>query len=374
MDGPAQGAPLSEELFHSFLQLAVKRQASDIHFEVGYPPTYRVFGELLAAKYPPLTHGDTETIANFVLQAPGSGFTPLDFREVDRSYSLPGVSRFRASVFKQRGSWGAVMRTIPFTIPDFGTLNLPPVVQTVAEARRGLVLVTGATGNGKSTTIAAIIHHIIQQERLHVVTVEDPIEFIFPGGKGLVIQREVGCDTASYSDALRAALRQDPDIIMVGELRDREAADICLKAAETGHLVITSLHTPDVVRSIGRVVGLFPADEQETVRARFADNLQAVVSLRLLLRSDAAGLIPAVEALLATSLVREAIREGGARVQELKHYMETAGADLGMHSFDQYLYRLHEAKRISLDTALGNATHRADLERRILIESGGRTA
>src|SRR3990172_6254152 len=221
MDGPAQGA-LSEELFHSFLQLAVKRQASDVHFEVGYPPTYRVFGELLAAKYPPLTHGDTETIANFVLQAPGSGFTPLDFREVDRSYSLPGVSRFRASVFKQRGSWGAVMRTIPFAIPDFSTLNLPAVVQTVAEARRGLVLITGATGNGKSTTIAAIIH----QERLHVVTVEDPIEFIFPAGKGLVIQREVGSDTASYSDALRAALRQDPDVIMVRELRDREAADI----------------------------------------------------------------------------------------------------------------------------------------------------
>jgi len=159
MDGPAQGA-LSEELFHSFLQLAVKRQASDVHFEVGYPPTYRVFGELLAAKYPPLTHGDTETIANFVLQAPGSGFTPLDFREVDRSYSLPGVSRFRASVFKQRGSWGAVMRTIPFAIPDFSTLNLPAVVQTVAEARRGLVLITGATGTGKTKTLQLLAEQI----------------------------------------------------------------------------------------------------------------------------------------------------------------------------------------------------------------------
>ena len=373
MDGQSPG-PISEEMFHSFLALAVKRSASDVHFEVGYPPTYRVFGELLAAKYPPLTHQDTEAIANFVLQAPGSGFTPLDFREVDRSYSLPGVSRFRASVFKQRGSWGAVLRTIPFSIPDFATLNLPPVVRTVAEARRGLVLVTGATGNGKSTTIAAIIHHIVQQERLHVVTVEDPIEFIFQSGKGLVIQREVGADTASFSDALRAALRQDPDLIMVGELRDREAVDICLKAAETGHLVITSLHTPDVVRSIGRLVGLFPADEQESVRARLADNLQAVVSLRLLMRSDATGLIPAVEALLATSTVREAIREGGPRVQDLRTYMETSGADLGMHSFDQYLYMLHETKRISLDTALGNATHRADLERRILIEAGGRGA
>jgi twitching motility protein PilT len=365
--------PLSEEMFHSFLQLAVKRQASDVHFEVGYPPTYRVFGELLAAKYPPLTHTDTEAIATFVLQAPGSGFTPLDFREVDRSYSLAGVSRFRASIFKQRGSWGAVMRTIPFQIPDFETLNLPPVVRTIAEARRGLVCVTGATGNGKSTTIASLIDFIIRQERLHVITVEDPIEFIFAGGKGLVIQREVGSDTASYSDALRAALRQDPDILMVGELRDREAADICLKAAETGHLVITSLHTPDVPRAIGRLTGLFPAEEQDNVRARLADNLQAVLALRLLMRADATGLIPAVEALLATSTVRELIRDG-TKIAELKGYMETAGSDLGMHSFDQYLYRLHETKRISLDTALANATQRADLERRILMETGGRSA
>jgi twitching motility protein PilT len=365
--------PLSEEMFHSFLQLAVKRQASDVHFEVGYPPTYRVFGELLAAKYPPLTHADTEAVANFVLQAPGSGFTPLDFREVDRSYSLPGVSRFRASIFKQRGSWGAVMRTIPFQIPEFEPLNLPPVIRTIAEARRGLICVTGATGNGKSTTIATIINTITQQERLHVVTVEDPIEFIFAGGKGLVIQREVGSDTASYTDALRAALRQDPDIIMVGELRDREAADICLKAAETGHLVITSLHTPDVPRAIGRIVGLFPADEQDGVRARLADNLQAVIALRLLMRADATGLIPAVEALLATTTVRELIRDG-SKVNELRNYMDQAGADLGMHSFDQYLYRLHEAKRIGLDTALANATNRADLERRIMMETGGRPA
>ncbi len=199
---------------------------------------------------------------------------------------------------------------------------------------------------------------------------EDPIEFIFAGGKGLVIQREVGSDTASYTDALRAALRQDPDIIMVGELRDREAADICLKAAETGHLVITSLHTPDVPRAVGRIVGLFPADEQDGVRARLADNLQAVVALRLLMRADATGLIPAVEALLATTTVREMIRE--SKVNELRNYMDEAGADLGMHSFDQYLYRLHEMKRIGLDTALANATNRADLERRILMETGGR--
>jgi twitching motility protein PilT len=369
----ASQGPLTEEMFHSFLQLAVKRQASDVHFEVGYPPTYRVHGELLPAKYPPLTHADTEAVANFILQAPGSGLMPLDFREVDRSYSLPGVSRFRASIFKQRGSWGAVMRTIPFAIPDFATLNLPPVVETMAQARRGLILVTGATGNGKSTTIASIINHIIQQERLHVVTIEDPIEFLYPPAKGLVIQREVGSDTSTYADALRAVLRQDPDLIMVGELRDRESADICLKAAETGHLVITSLHTPDVPRSIGRAIGLFPSDEHEAVRNRLADNIQAVISLRLLLRADAAGLIPAVEALLATSTVREMIREPG-KTAELRNYIETAGADLGMHSFDQFLYKLHEAKKITLDTALAHATNRADLERRLMMEKGGHGA
>jgi twitching motility protein PilT len=366
--------PMTEELFHSLLALAVKRQASDIHLEVGYPPTLRVFGELLATRHPPLTHEDTETIARLVLRAGGPALPPEQVREVDRSYSLAGVSRFRASVFRQRGSWGTVMRAIPFAIPDLDALGLPPVVRTVAGARRGLVLVTGATGNGKTTTVAALVNEIIQQDRLHVVTVEDPIEFIFPAGKGLVIQREVGADTASEADALRAALRQDPDVIMVSELRDRASADICLKAAETGHLVIASLHTPDVVRSIGRIVGLFPGDEQETIRSRLADNLQAVLSLRLLPRSDVPGLIPAVEALLATSGVREAIRDGGSRVQELRSYMEHGtGAGLGMHTFDQELHRLVRARRISRETALAQATERSELEQR-LASGGDRSA
>ena len=269
--------PLSEEMFHSFLQLAVKRQASDVHFEVGYPPTYRVFGELLAAKYPPLTHADTEAIANFVLQAPGSGFTPLDFREVDRSYSLPGVSRFRASIFKQRGSWGAVMRTIPFQIPDFETLNLPA---GRADHRRGAARARLRDGRDRERQVhhdrlAHQLHHPAGAAPRHHRGGSDRVH-LRRAARGSSSSARSASDTASYTDALRAALRQDPDIIMVGELRDREAADICLKAAETGHLVITSLHTPDVPRAIGRLVGLFPAEEQDTVRARLADNLQAV--------------------------------------------------------------------------------------------------
>ncbi|MBI3182791.1 MAG: PilT/PilU family type 4a pilus ATPase [Myxococcales bacterium] len=366
---PQTEGGLTPDKVHSLLQLAVKRQASDVHFEVGYPPTYRVFGDLLPLKHPPLTSSDTESVVALVLKHAGEGSVEF-FREGDRSYSLPGVSRFRATLFKQRGTWGAVMRLIPFAVPNFQQLGLPSVVQTVCGARRGLVLVTGATGNGKSTTIAAMLNHIILQERLHAVTVEDPIEFLFPSNaKGMVIQREVGTDTPSYSEALRMALRQDPDVIMVGELRDRDTADTCLKASETGHLVLTSLHTPDVARSIGRLVGMFPAGEQDTVRSRLAENLQAVLSLRLLTRADGSGLVPAVEALLTTSTVRQMVREG--KTDEIHKYMETAGADLGMHSFDQYLYRLHESKLITLDAALANATNRADLERRLMIETAG---
>lgn len=359
----------TQEAFNALLQHAVKHRASDIHLEVGYAPTYRVFGELLPLKRAPLTPAETEAAVSFVLQQTGDASVDF-FREGDRSYSLAGVSRFRATLFKQRGSWGAVMRVIPYTVPDFQALQLPKVVETIADARRGLVLVTGATGNGKSTTVAAIINRIIANDRLHVVTVEDPIEYLLPAtAKGLVIQREVGSDTSSFADALRLVLRQDPDVIVVGELRDRETADICLKAAETGHLVITSLHTPDVPRSIGRLVGMFPSDEQETTRARLAENLQAVLSLRLVRRADGSGLIPAVESLLITSTVRELI--GTSRTNELYQYMDAAGADLGMHSFDQYLFRLYEQKLIAVEVALGHATRRQDLERRLLMETSG---
>jgi twitching motility protein PilT len=208
---------------------------------------------------------------------------------------------------------------------------------------------------------------------VHVITIEDPIEFLFAPGKGLVIQREVGSDTTSYADALRAALRQDPDVLMVGELRDRASADVCLRAAEMGHLVIASMHTQDVLASIERFLGLFSPQEQDSVRARLAEHLQAVLCLHLVIRSDTTGLLPAVEALLATAAVREAIRDGGPRLRDLEPYMAAAEAELGMQPLDHHLERLWAEKRISVETALGAARDRAELERRI-AGRGGRTA
>src|SRR5690606_30721192 len=249
---------MDQHILHRLLAFGVERGVSDIHFEVGYPPHYRLNGELLGAvKVPPLSSADTEAIARMIL-----GSRQIDFHrpfgEVDVSYSLSGMGRFRASIFRQRGSVGIVMRLIPFQVRNMEELNLPPVIAEIADARRGLILVTGATGNGKSTTIAAMIRYINETRHAHTITIEDPTEFLFEPGRCMIIQREIGSDTESFKDALVAALRQDPDVIMVGEVRDAETAVTCLKAAETGHLVISAIHTPDAVSTIQRYVGMFP--------------------------------------------------------------------------------------------------------------------
>ncbi|MBX7115077.1 MAG: PilT/PilU family type 4a pilus ATPase [Myxococcaceae bacterium] len=354
---------MNQQQFDALLALGVKKNVSDIHLEVGYPPTYRVNGSLYGARMEPLKPEDTLAAARLVL-----GKQDVGGNEVDRSYSIPGVSRFRASVFRQRNSYGLVLRVIPFEIPTVEKLGLPPVIDRVAQAREGLVLVTGATGQGKSTTIAAILQRINASERLHIVTIEDPIEFIYPISQSLIIQREVGSDTESFKHALRAAMRQDPDIIMVGELRDPETADTCLKAAETGHLVIGTLHTMDVVRTIGRFAGLFPNEEQTLARGRLADVLKAVLSLRLLPRADGQGLVPACEALLTTLSMQQAIRDP-AKTHELMSIMERSSEDLGTQTFDQHLLEMHNKGLISLDTAKANATSPAMIERAIALET-----
>jgi twitching motility protein PilT len=347
------------------LSIGVKKGASDIHLEVGYPPSYRIRGELFAAKLERLTSNETLMLAQQILGKNDPFFTG-GRQDVDRGFGINGVSRFRSSIFYQRGSVGLVLRVIPFDVPSFTQLNLPSVVESVASARSGLVLVTGATGNGKSTTIAALLDHANKNDRLHIVTIEDPIEYILQPDKAVVIQREVGVDTATYSSALRAALRQDPDIVMVGELRDHETADTCLKAAETGHVVVSSLHTPDVTRTVGRFVGMFPGDEQSSVRQRLADNLKAIVSLRLVLRQDGTGLIPAVEVLLVTRTVQEAIRDP-AKTDTLHALMEKAHEDVGMQTFDQHLVLMCRQKQISAETALRAATRRAEVERALML-------
>ncbi len=354
---------MNQQQLDALLTLGVRKGVSDIHLEVGYAPTYRVHGALYAARMDPLKPEDTLAAARIIL-----GERDLKGSEIDKSYSIPGVSRFRASIFRQRNSYGLVLRVIPFEIPTLESLNLPQAVANIGQAREGLVLITGATGQGKSTTIAALLNKINQTERLHMITIEDPIEFLYPVSQSLVVQREVGTDTESFKHALRGAMRQDPDIIMVGEMRDPETADTCLKAAETGHLVIATLHTMDVVRSIGRFAGLFPNEEQLLARGRLADVLKAVVSLRLLPRADGQGMLPAAEVMVATPTTAGLIRDP-EKTSEIYDVMERTHEDLGAQTFDQHLLQLVQEGRISLDTARTNATSPANLERALTLES-----
>ncbi len=360
---------MDQASFHKLLAFGIERGVSDIHFEAGYPPHYRLGGELLGAiKVSPLRPMDTEAIARIILEgrAEKIDFT-RQFRELDVSYTLPGSGRFRVSIFRQRGSVGIVMRIIPTQVKRFDELNLPPILAEIAETRRGLVLVTGATGNGKTTTIAAMIRHLNEARRAHIVTVEDPIEYLFEPGKCMIIQRELGSDTETFKYALDAALRQDPDVIMVGEVRERDTAEICLKAAETGHLVISAIHTPDAVATVQRYVGLFAAAEQDYARERLGDALQAVVSLRLLTAKDGRNRVPAVEILRVTRSVRECIRLPG-RLLDVPELMRR-GRDLyGMQLFDQHLLELVTAGQVSLETAVYASSNPEEFERSMTIE------
>lgn len=352
---------MDQHILHRLLAFGVERGVSDIHFEVGYPPHYRLNGELLGAiKVAPLTSPDTEAIARMIL-----GSRQVDFHrpfgEIDVSYSLSGMGRFRASIFRQRGSVGIVMRLIPFQVRNIEELNLPPVIAEIADARRGLLLVTGATGNGKSTSIAAMIRYINETRHAHIITVEDPIEFLFEPGRCMIIQREIGSDTDSFKDALTAAMRQDPDVIMVGEVRDAETASTCLKAAETGHLVISAIHTPDAVSTIQRFVGMFEADGQAMIRERLGDALQAVISLRLLSAKNGAGRVPAVEIMRVTRTIRECIRTG--RLAEIPEQVRK-GRDLySMQLFDQHLLDLVNAGAISVEAAIYASSNPEEFER-----------
>jgi twitching motility protein PilT len=359
---------MTHEQLLNLLSLGVKKGASDIHLEAGYPPSYRIHGELFAAKLEKLTPADTEWIARDILPLE-EGFLTGKVCDIDRGFSVAGLSRFRVSALRQRGSFGLVLRVIPFDVPDLASLHLPDVLESVADIREGLVLVTGATGNGKSTTIASMIQAINRKERLHVLTIEDPIEYVFSPDRSLIVQREVGLDTGDFHDGMRAALRQDPDVIMLGEMRDKLTADAALKAGETGHLVVSSLHTNDTQRTISRFVGLFSPEEQQQVRYRLAENLKAVVSLRLLPRADGTALVPAVEVMLMTRSIQECVRDP-TKLDQLLSLVEKGHDDMGMQSFDQHLLELARAGVISREVARLNATRPADLTRDLMLEGG----
>ena len=332
----------SEAYFNQLLGKAVAAGCADVHLKVGIPPAARVNGELVFFRTDALKPADTEAIARHVIKKPEVSAALDALKEHDTAYACPGIGRFRVNVYRQKGTLGVVMRAIAAKIPDFEKLGCPPVIQALAEKDRGLVLLVGPTGSGKTSTLAAMIGHLNKTQPLHIVTIEDPIEFLHTDDKCSISQREVGLDTNSFNDALRAALRQDPDAILVGEIRDELTMDIALKAAETGHLVLSTLHTPDVARTFGRMLSLAPQDRpgsQDEMRERIGDSLQGVVAQRLLPRKDGEGLCLNQEILVVSGTVRHSIKrpEGNP---SLKECMEKGVHPYGMQTFEMHLKQL----------------------------------
>jgi twitching motility protein PilT len=358
---------MEREKLYRLLRLGIEKGASDIHLQVGYLPLYRFNGDLVELRYKVLTAKDTEAIARMLMEADPRQPT-MDFNEIDLAFELPNEGRFRVNVSRQRRFFNIVLRVIPLQIRSFEELNLPTVLRDVAHLLRGYVLVTGSTGMGKSTTLATMIEEVNRARKSKIITVEDPIEFVFTHDKSIITQREVGTDTTSFSQALRAALRQDPDVIMVGEMRDLETVDMSLKAAETGHLVFSSIHTSDVSSTMNRLVSFFPAEEQMNVRQRLADNLKAVISLRLLPNKKGTARVPAVEIMRSTRTIQECIKDP-AKTSEITDFI-ARGHSEGSQTFDQHLLDLIRASKIAVETALGAATNPMDLKTKLSLEGG----
>ena len=339
-----------EKFFLSLLGKAVAGKASDVHLKVGQPPGARIRGSIIYFRTEKITADDTEAVARIVIGNADTLARLPELKEYDTSYSAPGIGRFRVNVYRQRGSLAVVMRFIPSDIPPLESLGLPmPVTRELAERSNGMVLVVGAAGNGKSTSIAAMVAHLNATQALHIVTVEDPVEFLHTDQLSSVSQREVGIDTASFAAALRAALRQDPDLIFVGEIRDDETMEIALKAAETGHLVMATLHTSDCVRTVNRMLALMKGDVNEN-RVRIASCLQGIIAQRLLPRADGAGVVLAAEVLVASQSVRESIRRPDSN-PSLKSLMEKGAHPYGMRTFQMTAASLLEQGIIDDATA-----------------------
>ncbi|MEE9608829.1 MAG: PilT/PilU family type 4a pilus ATPase [Myxococcota bacterium] len=356
---------MDREKLHRLLRLGIEKGASDIHFQVGYLPLYRFHGDLVELRFKVLTPTDTEAITQILIENDPRKIG-MDFNEFDLAYELPNEGRFRVNISRQRRFYNIVLRVIPLQIRTFEELNLPAVMRDIAQLRRGYILVTGATGMGKSTTLATMIEEVNRTRKAKIVTIEDPIEFVFTHQQSIITQREVGTDTVSFAEALRAALRQDPDAIMVGEMRDLETVDTSLKAAETGHLVFSSIHTSDVASTINRLVSFFPAEEQLQVRARLADNLNAVASLRLLPTKKGGARVPAVEIMRSTRSIQECIKDP-ARTSEIADYIARGRSEM-MQTFDQHLLDLLRASKISMETALTAASNPADFKTKLALE------
>src|SRR5919198_1630886 len=342
--GPTNRGMDAAELLRHMVEVG----ASDLHLKVGSPPFLRVDGGLVPSEYPELTSQDTETLASELMPMSKS-VTFSETNEADFGYTLPGVGRFRVNVFRQRGLVGLAIRRVRSDVPSLEELRLPPVVRTLAEMPRGLVLVTGPAGTGKTTSIASMIGHINHTRRAHIISIEDPIEVVHEDVLSIIDQREVGIDTMSYGAALRHVVRQDPDVIFLGEIRDAESAEAAIQAAETGHLVISTLHTIDATETVNRLIDLFPPSHQRQIRVSFAAALKGVVSQRLIPRADGRGRVPAIEVLINTGRVQERITDP-AHTFEIYDVMGE-GEFYGMQTFDQSLVALVMEGLIAEDEA-----------------------
>jgi twitching motility protein PilT len=349
---------------NDLLKIAVEAGASDLHLKVGCYPMMRLRGQLVpATEDKKLDHADVGEISLAVLpEVLRQKFKEL--QEVDLAYSVPGLGRFRCNVFQQRGTIGLVLRVIPVNIRTIDELGLPQVLKTIAMEERGLVLVTGTTGSGKSTTLAAMVDYINQSRSAHVMTVEDPIEFLHRDVKSMVNQREVSVDTKSFAHALRSALRQDPDVILVGEMRDFETIETGLLAAETGHLVFSTLHTLDATETINRIISVFPPHQQKQIRLQLGTVLKAVVSQRLIPRSDGLGRAPAVEIMISTPFIRDCIADK-EKTHLIRGAIAAGTSQYGMQTFDQSIFGLFQQELISFEEALRWASNVDEFKLRV---------
>ncbi len=350
------------------IKAAVDRGASDVHIKAGDVFRARINGELVALTKQKLSPEQTRTIALHLMpneDDKGRIDTILDY---DCSWSAPGIGRFRVNIMRQRGSFGIVMRVIPWEVPTFEKLGLPAVMAKIADAERGMILVTGVTGSGKTSTLAALVNHINERENRHILTLENPIEFLHNNRTSSISQREIGVDTADFKMGLRAALRQDPDVIMIGEMRDAETVDTAIKAAETGHLLMSTLHTPDAQSTILRIMAMFPPEEQDVIRIRLAESLYAVISQRLLPRRSGKGRAVAAEIMINTPAIRDLILDG-SRINEIRDFIAEGRDQYGMQTFDQNLADLVASGEVTFDVAKAAATNPSDFELKLTMFS-----
>ena len=349
---------------NDLLKLSAERGASDLHLKVGSYPVIRVNGKLMAmSDQKRLMQEDTINMAFSIMSARQKQRFKEEF-EIDMAYSVPGLGRFRCNVFQQRGAVGLVLRVIPVKILGIRDLELPRVLEQIALERRGLILVTGTTGSGKSTSLAAMIDYINSMRTEHVMTIEDPIEFLHRDKKSLINQREIEVDTQTFARALRAALRQDPDVILVGEMRDYETIETALNAAETGHLVLSTLHTVDATETVNRIISVFPPHQQKQVRLQLAAVLKAIISMRLVPRKGGHGRVPAVEVLRSTPYIRDCI-ENKEKTKLINAAIAAGTSQYGMQTFDQSLYNLLQADLVTYDEALRQATNPDEFKLRV---------